>query len=71
MKEYAKQPEHSAGAPGKEPQARKQALLGELLQTYRNNSPAQPEEMENKDDAGKELVLANVAAAQAFIAAHP
>lgn len=55
MKEYAKQPEHSAGAPGKEPQARKQAPLGELLQAYRNNSPAQPEEMEDKGDAGEEL----------------
>lgn len=62
MKEYVKQPEHKAGTAGKEPQARKQAPLGELLQAYRSNSPAQPKEMENKGDAGEELnaVLENL-----------
>lgn len=55
MKEYVKQPEHSACAAGKEPQARKQAPFGELLQAYRNNSPVQRAEAGDKGDAEGEL----------------
>lgn len=55
MKEYIKQPEHSAGTAGKEPQAQKQAPFGELLQAYKNNSPVQRAEAGDREDAEGEL----------------
>lgn len=55
MKEYVKQPEHKAGTAGKEPQAQKQAPLGELLQAYKNNSRVQRVEAGDREDAEEEL----------------